>query len=582
MRQINNIFLNLFFFLFQRELENMQSAKATYQYLKNDKDKNFEEIFAQNEDEQLDSKDKELLKKIKKVRSITSKIVKDMQHLRTDKEREMYLIQRFIVESMSGFKKTIALQYFSKNIDSSENVHKFRLRVFSLIALIVYILVIFAMIFYYGVYVGPAASNTWLLCIGIAFFQDVFFLQPVKIWVKWIVITAPAVKDVNIILSGLRDRVRYVLLRKTGLMHTSHADIQHFNAACRAARYFPSLPVSRLLFSLNDWDAQEGWDLNKTVVDHLFGGLVGLVAAFTHVPFAMQDLLVELIVAISMHLIIVVLYFMLTTSLLLSGILALVLIGLFLLSECLNWYRRRRMLAKIKPNDNSSSSDDEDDKEDKNKYVIARKKKKKPKSAMVVKAKTSEKFDFEFDDLFSPEEKTKVKPSPVKSSSPPSRVSNEIISKNELFSGVFESLDLVPASIISMTKYESIIKRKAEETNRPKRLRISRIAGANTVTQTDKSPESVNNNDIYLNGLTEITEIIQDQLLEYYRINKNSDNNSTENSLSHEKIQELEDSQDYDYHTQTLIAHSKIYNIAIKRIEKLLSLIHISEPTRPY
>ena len=74
----------------------MQSAKATYQYLKNDKDKNFEEIFSQNEDEpQLDSKDKELLKKIKKVRSITSKIVKDMQHLRTDKEREMYLIQRF-------------------------------------------------------------------------------------------------------------------------------------------------------------------------------------------------------------------------------------------------------------------------------------------------------------------------------------------------------------------------------------------------------------------------------------------------------------------------------------------------------
>jgi hypothetical protein len=45
-------------------------------------------------------------------------------------------------------------------------------------------------------------------------------------------------------------------------------------------------------------------------------------------------------------------------------------------------------------------TDDEDDKEDKNKYVIARKKKKKPKSAMVVKAKTSEKFDFEFDDLF--------------------------------------------------------------------------------------------------------------------------------------------------------------------------------------
>jgi hypothetical protein len=67
--------------------------------------------------------------------------------------------------------------------------------------------------FYLATFIGPKASNTWLICIGIAFFYDTLVVQPVKIWVKWIFITAPAVKDVNVVIAGLRDRVRYILVR---------------------------------------------------------------------------------------------------------------------------------------------------------------------------------------------------------------------------------------------------------------------------------------------------------------------------------------------------------------------------------
>jgi hypothetical protein len=42
--------------------------------------------------------------------------------------------------------------------------------------------------------------------------------------------------------------------RCKGLMSEVHALIQHINPACRAARQFPHLPISRLLISLNDFD----------------------------------------------------------------------------------------------------------------------------------------------------------------------------------------------------------------------------------------------------------------------------------------------------------------------------------------
>ena len=117
-----------------------------------------------------------------------------------------------------------------------------------MLGLIGLILLIMTLCIYFAVYIGPRASVTWLLAIFISVFEDAFLVQPVKIWVKHIIITAPAVKDVNIVLNGLRDRVKYVLLRKTNLMKSMHHDIQHLNPACRTARYFPDLPVSRLLF----------------------------------------------------------------------------------------------------------------------------------------------------------------------------------------------------------------------------------------------------------------------------------------------------------------------------------------------
>ena len=52
----------------------------------------------------------------------------------------------------------------------------------------------------------------------------------------------------------LKNRFVVLMNRKVGCMRDSHAMIQHLNPACRAARLFPQLPISRLIISLNDYD----------------------------------------------------------------------------------------------------------------------------------------------------------------------------------------------------------------------------------------------------------------------------------------------------------------------------------------
>ena len=53
---------------------------------------------------------------------------------------------------------------------------------------------------------------------------------------------------------ALKNRFVALMNRKPGCMRDSHAIMQHLNPACRAARLFPQLPISRLIISLNDYD----------------------------------------------------------------------------------------------------------------------------------------------------------------------------------------------------------------------------------------------------------------------------------------------------------------------------------------
>ena len=80
------------------------------------------------------------------------------------------------------------------------------------------------------------------------------------------------------------------LRRYVGLMSHANALIHHFDPACRAARAFPELPVSRLLISLNDFDLPAAYEESSSTRTSLDAILGFGSAAFTVLMFALAIL----------------------------------------------------------------------------------------------------------------------------------------------------------------------------------------------------------------------------------------------------------------------------------------------------
>jgi len=106
----------------------------------------------------------------------------------------------------------------------------------------------------FGVSLGPSATEMWLTGTGASFIIEVFVLQPFRIYIQFVLICSISANKVLLLHSILKIRAKGIMQRCKGLMSTSQALIHHINPACRAARQFPHLPISRLLISLNDYD----------------------------------------------------------------------------------------------------------------------------------------------------------------------------------------------------------------------------------------------------------------------------------------------------------------------------------------
>jgi len=359
---------------------------------------------------------------------------------------------------------------------------------------------------------------------------------------------------------------KYYVFRKTGLMNTVHHKVQHMNPACRACRYFPSLPSSRLLMSLNDWDVSEGWDLSKSVVDHLFGWLGSIVTISTYLPPIWQDFVVEILIAAVLNLAIVVVYLIISFSVVLFFMIILIMVGLFFMNEILNWYRRYKFRNQVRPQEDSSDSDEDD--EDMKKFKIV-KKKKKPSTALSYKAAAKPQFDFDFEDLF-PEmggsfisrQKPRVQLKDV----------NNKIHSSALFSGVMNSLNSVPAAIVSPETYSSLVTRKSRASDRKRRMRVTRVSIPNS----EDSKSIVNTHeDPVLEGLKALSEYAVDGFFDYYRGARDPFESAAEGS-TRESISVSVHSE-HDGNIELMMKSMEIGELARKRFEK----IHILYPETP-
>ena len=211
-----------------------------------DKDVEKEEKFQQN-----------LLAIVKSIRAKAKRMVSEMNSMESDEARETFVMKEFVIDRFTGVRRPLALRFFFKPPPVEGTTGKL-LRLLQSAFCVILLIILFCLYVYF-IYtfngdVGSRAMPTWTTVTIMCIVLDVLVLQPGMIWIRSSIIFNLVGSEVSTIIRALKKYSRVILRRTNGLMRDSNALVQHFNPACRVARTFPSLPVSRLLLSLGDHD----------------------------------------------------------------------------------------------------------------------------------------------------------------------------------------------------------------------------------------------------------------------------------------------------------------------------------------
>jgi hypothetical protein len=212
----------------------------------------------QNRQLNIDDAKELIVNMIEESRSNAQFIIRQVREFDSEYEQEMYLLQSFIAHTMpSILKRTAAYKHFFRG-NFSPFLRYSRVQMlaeyFSLICLPLSIMAALLYIFTQGLFIGPDATQSWVLSVTVTILLDIIVLQPIKIWINWVAAGSIVEEQARACLGLLRDRAIFLLKRTKGSITHSNSLIQHFNPVCRAARYYPHFPISRLIISLNDFD----------------------------------------------------------------------------------------------------------------------------------------------------------------------------------------------------------------------------------------------------------------------------------------------------------------------------------------
>jgi len=196
-------------------------------------------------------KRQDVIKRIEVCRDQVGNMKKELEHMDSAEDQEIYLMRHFIVDIFDGPRRGVVSRHFLEEYNTRRNKWHERL---SLVFLPLMLAVMIYFVYVFNLSIGSRATNMWLIVTSINFFQDVFFLKPLKVWFNFVLINGTVSREVRELCEQLTRRSKLILMRTHGMVRDTEALVQHFNPAVRAARMHPGLPVSRLLMSLNDFD----------------------------------------------------------------------------------------------------------------------------------------------------------------------------------------------------------------------------------------------------------------------------------------------------------------------------------------
>ena len=189
-----------------------------------------------------------------RARRLTSIVANHLEMYSAVKPKSAFLIREFAVQSVP-----LLYQDHIRNLMTMTNQSpKTRFtKVQNLLKALAFLIItagLFAGTVLISFKIGNDALASWTSVSLAAALGEVFLLEPCRQCVDFLLVTLVVSDRLVRLRKLLIDRSKLLLSRWHGLMHYHDCLRQHFNPACRVARTFPELAVSRLLMVLNDAD----------------------------------------------------------------------------------------------------------------------------------------------------------------------------------------------------------------------------------------------------------------------------------------------------------------------------------------
>ena len=213
-----------------------------------------------------------IIKKIQQSRRRAEVVKARMAIIPLDMDKDNYLIKRFLADSLPGFRRKVAQHFLFIRTEVEERFAQqptITLKI-SMLFYALYLVAAVVFVIYMSTILGFKSSELWMLAVMCATIQDIFVVQPIKIYIKYILVIDTIREEMMALFSTFKIRAKTLIRRRRGLMTNISSLVQHFNPACRAARMYPHLPSARLIMSLTDFDLPIAHNLEPIVPERRF------------------------------------------------------------------------------------------------------------------------------------------------------------------------------------------------------------------------------------------------------------------------------------------------------------------------
>jgi hypothetical protein len=203
-------------------------------------------------------------------RLLAERLDMHLRTLSTNGEKEMMLMKCFLKDLLpTSYQPIICTYLFSKeerrqlfDVPFSDKYLQWwvdhGISIVSLIALTAhFVLLSHFTISFDQKLISTDSAVLWTIVMVLSLAEYYLLIEAIAILIKNVIVIHYFIGGIFYErLNMMSKSTKLIFIRRCGLMKDAHALVQHFNPACRVARLYPTLPISRLLISINDVDVR--------------------------------------------------------------------------------------------------------------------------------------------------------------------------------------------------------------------------------------------------------------------------------------------------------------------------------------